>query len=595
MTDSGPLIHASQLGYLCRARKRIVVPAEAAAGVTEFQVQDMGRIDTQRLGAAESWVPVHRGSLVPHDGPMGRYLVGDFSAVDRPGIYRAVLSPAAWSFPFAVSDAVFSRLPPLFLDYVHGQRCGSFENELRGPCHLDDGVRSDTGAPIDAAGGWHDAGDLRKWTATTPLPILGFFELRSRLGFSRNNWRERSHEDDLLAEAAWGLRWILKMQDPDTGMFYEDVGGGGDGRQEPGMTWWYENHAGCCADNADNRFSDNRRGSGDERVVRVHYNPIVQYVAASILLDAGDHFHAHYPAFSRLCRQAALRGWDFMKGRRRDEQHGWTSVLAWRLLTALRLHAIGRVPESEVAALVSVLLDLRSAEAGFWFMDRGRREPYRGIVNSAQPLIALATFVETDYEHSLVGQARIALEECWSRFVRPMLATNPFGIMPYGVFSGPRTQGDVYHPWEGGRVYRFFMPDHSPERVNHGLAAHWTSWAHGLSLLAMVLEEPACRDAAFDQLAWLLGGNPRNACMITGVGARNASPYSRFYGSLPGGFSVGPRGTAEDGICVDMEGRTEWSSGEYWMAPLANTLMALANLLPSPVHPSRKLGEPSTA
>ena len=592
-----PGIHASQVGYMCAARKRIVVAADTAKGIAEFHVQDLGKIEVQVLDASESWAAVFRGKLVPQEGPMGRYLVGDFSTLERPGVYRAVLTdagrhagPAAWSFPFVISDGAYSRLPALFLDYVHGQRCGHFENELRGPCHLDDGIRSDTGAAVDMVGGWHTGGDLRKLMATAPIPILGFFELKNRLGFSRNDWRERPHEDDLLAEAAWGLRWVLKMQEPGTGMFYEDVGGGGESRQEPGMTWWYENHSGCCADNSGNYFSDNRQASGDERRVRIQYHPVAQYAVACSLLDAVDHFHPHYPAFSQLCRDAALRSWYFMNTRRRDEFHGWTSVIAWRLLAALRLHAIGRAPESEVAALVSVLLDLQSAKGGFWFMDRTRREPYRGIASSAQPLIALATFVESDYEHSLVGQVRDALDRCREKFILPMLATNPFGMMPYGLFSAPRTKGDAYHSWPDGQVYRFFMPAHAPEKVNHGLAAHWTSWAHGLALLGRVLDDRGCRDAAFDQLAWLTGNNPLNVSMITGVGCRNASPYSSFYGPLPGGFCGGPVGTAEDAISVDTEGRMEWSSGEYWLLPLANATIALAALLPSRVHASRKLG-----
>ena len=266
VTPPAPGIHVSQVGYMCAARKRVVVPAGIAAGATEFQVQDMGRLDAQALGVSESWVQVFRAPLEPHDGPMGRSLVGDFSSLQRPGVYRAVLSPAgpqrgpgAWSFPFVIADGVYARLPELFLDYVHSQRCGDFEDALRGPCHLDDGLRSDTGEPVDAAGGWHDAGDLRKWMATTPVPILGFFELKNRLGLVRNHWNEKPG-DDFLAEAAWGLRWMLKMQDPSTGMFFEDVGGGGDGRLVTGMTWWYENHSGCCADNSGNRFSDNRRG-----------------------------------------------------------------------------------------------------------------------------------------------------------------------------------------------------------------------------------------------------------------------------------------------------------------------------------------------
>jgi hypothetical protein len=594
-------VRASQLGYLCGARKRITVSAAEAGAAATFEIQDLGRLEAQALGAPETWKTVFRGPLLAHEGPMGSWRVGDFSALRAPGVYRAVLPGApAFSFPFVVSDGVFSRLPWMFLDYVHGRRCGDFEDELRGPCHLDDGKRSDTGEQVEAAGGWHDAGDLRKWMATTPLPILGFFELRARLALTRNNWHERPHEDDLLAEAAWGLRWILRMQDPATGMFFEDVGGGGDSRRTADSQWWYENHAGCFADNLGCRWTDNRRGSGDERIVRAQYNPVVQYVNTTILLDAVDHFHAHYPAFAGLCRQAALACWEFMKGRRRDEFHKWTSVLSWRLLAALRLHAMGLAAESELAALVSVLIDLQSAEGGYWFMDGARREPYRGILNSAQPAIALAAFIENDYEHPLAAQGRDALERHWTAYAAPMLATNPFGMMPYGLFAGSRADGDTYHHFPAGGAggsaasaslgWRFFMPTHGPGAIVHGLAAHWTSWAHAFACLARILERQDCREAAFDQLAWLTGSNPLGACAITGVGARNVVPYSTFQGGSVGGFCNAFRGSAEDMPEADLEGVLDWASGEYWMVPLANCTMALANLVPRGVVASQKLG-----
>jgi hypothetical protein len=603
-----PAILACHLGFLCGARKRVVVPAAIAGDAGTFEIQDLGHAAAGGEGSGDGWVPVFRGSLARHEGPMGSWLVGDFSPLRAPGVYRAALPGGAVSYPFVISDGAWSRLPSLFLDYVHGRRCGDFEDELRGPCHLDDGLRSDTGAQIDAAGGWHDAGDLRKWMVTTPLPILGFFELRDRQGFSRNAWRERPHEDDILAEASWGLRWILKMQDPVTGMFFEDVGGGGDSRRVQGMDWWQENHAGCCADNAENRWTDNRHASGDERHVRAQYNPIAQYVNATILLDAAAHFHPHYPAFSALCRQAALKNWEFMKGRKRDAFHRWTSVLSWRLLAALRLHAVGVVPESEVAAIVSVLIDLQSAEGGFWYVDAERKEPYRGILHAAQPAIALAEFVESDYENPLASQARDRLELHWTRYAQPMLATNPFGMMPYGLFSAPGPGTDAYHPWDRGPgrglCYRFFMPTQRPGGIVHGLASHWTSWAHAFSGLARVLECDGCRQAGFDQLSWLLGNNPLGASAVTGVGYRNVVPYSRFQGPAQGGFCNGFRGSAEDEVQSDLDGALDWTTGEYWMAPLASALLALAGLVPqgglagglpgahAGVLPSSKLGAP---
>ena len=269
------------------------------------------------------------------------------------------------------------------------------------------------------------------------MPILGLFELRTRQGFSRNAWRERPHEDDLLAEASWGLRWILKMQDPATGMFFEDVGGGVPRGPSQALNGGRRTTLAAARATLNNRWTDNRHSSGDERRARVQYNPIAQYVNTVILLDAAAHFHPHYPAFSTLSREAALKNWAFMKGRKRDAFHRWTSVLSWRLLAALRLHAVGIVPESEVAAIVSVLLDLQSPDGGFWFMDLDREEPYRGILHAAQPGIALAEFVESDYENPLAAQARTARAALGAIRPGPMLATNPFGMMPYGLFYAP--------------------------------------------------------------------------------------------------------------------------------------------------------------
>ncbi len=84
---------------------------------------------------------------------------------------------------------------------------------------------------------------------------------------------------------AWGTAFALRMQDPASGMIWEDVGGGG-GARLSAAKWWYENHAGCGGDNSENRFTDNARGTGDERRVRQQYNPIVQYTLVSVLLHA---------------------------------------------------------------------------------------------------------------------------------------------------------------------------------------------------------------------------------------------------------------------------------------------------------------------
>ncbi|MBI4027262.1 MAG: glycoside hydrolase family 9 protein [Verrucomicrobia bacterium] len=587
-----PNVLVSQVGFPCGARKRCVVPGCEAA---EFEIQDVSQHLRDAIGEFENWRAIFRGRLERRGGPMGAFSVGDFSKVQAPGIYRVVLpGDAGHSYPFVISDAAHSHLPRLFLDYVHSQRCGPFENEWRGPCHLDDGLRSDNGQPVDAVGGWHDAGDLRKWMTTTPLPALAFMHTRARLASLGNHWREDPFQDDLLNELIWGLRFVLKMQDPSTGMIYEDVGGGGDSRRTTEMTWWHENHAGVYADNEENHFTDNAPNSGDERTVRVQYNPIVQYTNIAILAGAAEMFCKLDAKFARQCSDAGLRCWRFMSSRVQDEFHQWTSVLAWRLLAALRLVATGAVGKEEVAEAARRVLDLQDATLGFWHLDLQRRQPYRGILQSAQPLLAAASLLELGPSHPLAPKASDALRRCWDAFIEPMRNTNPFGIIPYAMYRDPPTTGDVYHPLDNGRWFRFFMHTQTPQKINHGISAHWTSWAHALALAGTALGEGRWREAAWDQLHWLMGNNPLNTSLISGVGYRIAMPYSRFLGAIPGGFCLGPRGDAADGIFIDPDGRCDCVSCEYWMTPLANALMALSLLLPKSVDGSRKLGYAKT-
>ena len=96
--------------------------------------------------------------------------------------------------------------------------------------------------------------------------------------------------------------------------------------------------------------------------------------------------------------------------------------------------------------------------------------------------------------------------------------------------------------------------------------------------------------ASWDQLYWVFGGNILKSCMVSGLGYNNPMPHSRFLGTYPGGFCVGPRGNKKDKIVIDLKARAEWSSTEYWLTPLSNTLMALAILLPKEIKEKNKIG-----
>jgi hypothetical protein len=524
---------------------------------------------------------------------MGSFLTGNFSDLKKPGVYRVVLPDrSAHSFQFAISDGIFHPLIRLFLDFVHDWRSGDYQNEWRGPSHLDDAIRSDNGLYHDVSGGWYDAGDTRKWMTMSVLPVLGFLDSYEKLDPRWNHFsNEKVSDNDLITEAIWGIRFVLKMQDPETGMIFEEVGAGGDARKKPGMTWWYENHSGCLADNSQNHFTDNQINSGDERIIRATYNPVVQYTNLYILLRSITPLSGYDSHLASQCLEAGRRIWEFTHPKKAsDPLHEWTSVRAWRMLAGIELLKNQIITEVVLEEMVMDLLANYDEKLGFWHMDTGKTDPYRGILHSAQPLIALGKYLECFPDQKKIGLVREILYHSWQHYILPLISTNPFGIIPYGCFLEKKTVRDKYRSFGRDLYFRFYMPDHSPQNINHGLGGHWTSWSHALALCGKILGEEKMMHSAWDQLYWLMGKNERNACMVSGVGYNNPMPHSRFLGAHPGGFCVGPRGSDKDKIIIDLQARAEWSSTEYWLTPLSNTLMALAILLPRDIQGKNKIG-----
>ncbi|WP_020531473.1 glycoside hydrolase family 9 protein [Flexithrix dorotheae] len=585
-----PNVFLNHVGFLCDARKIVTIEDCEA---TEFTIQNMSLHTAESLGGYENWQTVYTGPLKKVQNHLGTFLQGDFTDFTQPGLFRIFLPDGiGHSYQFLITDGAFSRLPRLFLDHIHNWRSGNFENEWRGPINADDGIRSDNGEYIDASGGWNDAGDLRKWMTMTNLPAIGFLDIHERLGLKWNHFAEENVTDnDLITETIWGVKFILKMQDPDTGMIFEELGAGGEGRKQPGMSWWYENHSGCYADNSQNHFTDNKVQSGDERRVRVQYNPIVQYINSYILLRAAKALKAYDPELAETCIKAAFRVWDFIQTKKdEDPLHTWTSVRSWRLCAGIEFHLAGKIPMEEVTVMLDELIDLQSEEYGFWFMDAKKDDPYRAILHSAQPIIGQAQFMEYFPDHPVVEKCRKSILICWEKYVQYITKTNPFGIIPLGCYFKPATEIDVYRDLDNGLKFRFYLPPNSPQRITHGLAGHWTSWSHGLALAGKVLGDNEMTQASWDQLYWLLGNNQLNSCLVSGIGYNTPMPHSRFLGTDVGGFCVGPRGEEEDEIFIDMDARADWSSTEYWNCPLSNTLMAFSILLPKEIKTERKVG-----
>ena len=220
-------IHLNQIGCLPREPKRAVIAATGAILSDGFVLVDDAVVPTVR----------YRGRLTEYqpapEAParhFARHFFADFSPFSRPGRYRLRLSDGHLSVPFTIGGDIYEQVVPLILQYFDVQQCGPQHSVYRGPCHTDDGIISGgprSGQPIDASGGWHDAGDYLKFVETTSyvavLMLFAYDHYAAHYDRALASWQTRGGLPLPLAYARVGLEWLLKMH-PHPDEFYYQVG-----------------------------------------------------------------------------------------------------------------------------------------------------------------------------------------------------------------------------------------------------------------------------------------------------------------------------------------------------------------------------------
>ncbi len=582
-------ILVNHIGFLCHASKKVIVQSEIP--VSGFTIQDMANVASESFDEDENWETIHTGPLKKITDSDGDFYVGDFSGLTAPGVYAVVVPELKKrGYQFIVSDGAFHFLPWLFVDFLNVWR-GTKETALKTRSTTDDGIRSDNNGYHPVKSGWYDAGDLRKWMTHTNLPAVGFYDLYEKLNLHRNYFHEENlFSNDLITVSDEAVNVILEMQDPGTGKIFECLGAGGRARANENMSWWYENHSGCLADNSDNRFTDNENLSGDEREIRTDYNALIQYTSIYTLLRAAMHYNSFQDKKKQIT-DAVKRIWmNTAKHSTADKFENRTAIKSWKLMAATELAKASIIDNNKaVNAAESLLLNFNPA-ISFWCQDEKLDDPYRGILHSAQPIIALLNFLQTNPNTGLKYTIETVLNSCWENYIEPLTSTSVFGYMPYGTYFKAATENEVYTPWENNLVYRRFMPNNSKQKINHGLNGHYTSWAHALALMGTYFGNNKMNEIAWNQLYCPLGFNNFNASFVSGVGYNNPMPHSRFLGTTIGGFMIGFIGNSNDKPTVDLQAKAQWNTVEYWNTPLANACMALAELLPKEVRPETKLG-----
>lgn len=228
-------VRINEVGYETGQPGRAYLMSADPAGGAPFTV------------VAGDGTPVMSGVVGTASGTWGPYQVYpiDFSVAASGGYRISVAGPVSATSPkFVIGspERLYRGALANALSFYRNERDGPefIPSALRtAPGHLNDAVAtvyaappvnrqglyganlSPTGETIDAGGGWWDAGDYLKFVETTSyvvgLMLTGVRDFPAQMGAD-------SASSDFSAEAEFGLRWLLKMWDDDTGTLYYQVG-----------------------------------------------------------------------------------------------------------------------------------------------------------------------------------------------------------------------------------------------------------------------------------------------------------------------------------------------------------------------------------
>jgi len=526
----GPVIGISHVGFHPDSRKQFILRDRKARSFVILDISSGPRYESER-------------PLAPVSSELGPAMAGDFSNLTRLGLYQ-IRAGNELSPPFFIRADAWRRFLPVVVSYHRAQRCGVAVPNVHPVCHLDDARRRDNGVHVDTTGGWHDAGDLRKWMDATMMNAFGLLAIARHLGAS---WDlAGSGLAPIEEELRWGNRYFLKMQDTD-GRVWADVAGGVNG------------------DNSDNHWTDNEIGTADDRFLNPKKDGMIQAMFTALEAWYAEQFRADAD-YRAQCLGAAKRCWTA------NRHEGSTAESAWWTLAAIELHRATQEAQYRSAAeqLAGGLAALQHTGEtagqkqirGYWPASPGNPEPFRQAVHGAAPAFAILeaarSFPDSPHAAGWHDCVRLYIEAC----VMPMCARSAYGIMPFGLYLGTPTP-ERYRTLAGNLTYRFFMPVRKGFWWQ-GVNAHLASHALLLAAAARQLEKPEWRDLAFRQIEWTFGANPFGASLASGIGERNPYPHSRYVGVIPGGIMNGIAGNVDDEPILDTGFSGNWRTNEYW-------------------------------
>ncbi len=601
VSGAGVKVLTNHLGYEVGGPKRAVVQGTAGDRFDDFTVRESATDavvftgKTVSIGAVDRWKD-------------WRFWTVEFDALEKEGTYYIECGSGerhVRSFPFRVADNLL-ELETIsdVIYYFKGQRCDGVKD--RADRNL--GFQGLDGMKIDARGGWYDAtGDYGKhlshlsfstWFNPQQLPLVVWSLLTTHdLLAARQDRNFRQYTRRLLDEAMVGADYLVRIHRPG-GSFYRTVSAPGfekapqDRVIAPAMRGFQI------------KRSERQAGSESERESAVAPE-LAQFevgfragggVAIAALAMAarakvsGEFSNAAYlaaaeEAFAYL-QEHNLRYTN--DGRENIVDDACALLAASELFKATGKAAYTAAATDRAGSLAARLVSWEGY-SNYWRAD-DRDRPFFHPVDAGIPVAALLGYLELadeDGRKLVLDRVRRSLE--FELAITAEVA-NPFGY--------PR---QLVQSRDGRRRSAFFFPhDTETEEWWQGENARLASLATAARMASPHFDQDAefvgrLELYALNNLNWILGLNPYDACMLHGKG-RNNPPYLFFgfseYTNSPGGICNGITSGYADEHDIDFNlpysetGKDhDWRWGEQWLPHAAWYLVAVAARKPAVTTP----------
>lgn len=507
-------------------------------------------------------------ATTPAGSRLGAFTALAFDELATPGRYRLRVASHE-SPPFEVAASPWDGTVGKVLSFFRGERCGIEVPGVHRVCHRD-WRATQGGRSIVINGGWHDAGDLSQGVMNTAEAVRAMVHA-AETQVARGG--DPRLVEELLAEARWGLDWVMKTSFRDG---YR-------------LSW-----------STLGPWTDGIIGTNDDVTTPARRSARASFVAAMAEAAAARAFAERDPVLAADARQRAEEDWRFGLEETRAKDDEATETSAYGVLAGVELLRLtGDARYGESAAFLAerllaaqegrVLPGLDLPLAGYFYTSPGRKQILHYVHWAADqaPIDALASLAGALPHHPAFPRWYAAVVLHSEHYARPLAGlTEPWHVLPNGLhrLQGLGTVGEDAvrreqvrrgFPVGDDAFVRVFPVQ--PQGEKRGHFPPLLSFARAVSIAAHLRQRADLLRLAEEQMQWVVGRNPFGQSTLYGEGYDFQPLYSAMSGDLVGALPVGIKSREnEDAPYWPTHNHANYK--EVWVHPASRWLSLAADV-----------------